>query len=109
MSTLASELGVKVTVGGVGDTVYPPIPPSPAPSEEPEPQLSIATANSYTPLKGDEIRLLILNPGSSDEPIGWFLETCSVAEAKCLAALMSGGLTRRGGGVASSWMAIRRA
>jgi hypothetical protein len=41
----------------------------------------------YTPLTRDEIRLLILNPGSSDEPISCFLENYSVAKPKRFAAL----------------------
>ncbi len=82
---LADKLGVKVTLGNQGDAVYPPIPPSPSPSEESEPGVDMAPI--YTALKRDEIRLLILNPGSGDEPINCFLENFPVAKPKPFAAL----------------------
>jgi len=82
---LASKLGAKVTLGNMGDVVYPPVPPSPAPSEEWEPGAEMA--HIYTPLKHDEIRLLVLNPGSGDEPISCFLEDYPVVKPKAFAAL----------------------
>ena len=82
---LADKLGVKVTLGNQGDAIYPPIPPSPSPSEESEPSADMAPI--YTPLKRNEIRLLILNPGNKDEPINCFLENFPVAKPKPFAAL----------------------
>ncbi|KAK1749907.1 heterokaryon incompatibility protein-domain-containing protein [Echria macrotheca] len=82
---LASQLGVKVNLGNMGDTVYPPVPASPSLSEESD--LGADWVHIYTPIKRDEIRLLILNPGSGDEPISCFLENYPVAKPKRFAAL----------------------
>lgn len=41
----------------------------------------------YRPLKPDEVRLLVLNPGLPDEPIQCFLETYTVNQAKAYDAL----------------------
>ncbi len=82
---VASELRAKVVIGARGDTIYPPVPPSPARSEVSDRSSEMTLI--YTPLKQDEIRLLILNPGSGGEPISCFLENYAVAKPKRFAAL----------------------
>lgn len=82
---LASKLGVKVKVEGLNDTIYPPILPSPSPSLEAE--SSPKLQHIYYPLKRDEIRLLVLNPGAGDEPISCFLENYAVTKPKPFSAL----------------------
>jgi len=67
-------------------TVYPRPSPSPSPSPEPEGPTS-PCRHIYRPLKRDEIRLLILNPGAPTDPITCYLEHYAVSKTKPFSAL----------------------
>ncbi|KAK5684751.1 hypothetical protein LTS10_002825 [Elasticomyces elasticus] len=103
---LAEELGSIVTtpgvdgrfgtglgLGAIGSTTLPPY--RGADSSDADSSTSSAADSSslsqsqhgYRPLKTDEVRLLILNPGLPDDPIQCFLETYTVDQAKNYDAL----------------------
>jgi len=76
----------------VGSITFPPYrgPDSDSDSEissDKDLSSSSQAQHEYRPLKPDEVRLLVLNPGLPDEPIRCFLETYTVNQAKAYDAL----------------------
>jgi hypothetical protein len=79
-----SQLGIQV-----GYTAYPSLPTADCDSE-PElysTEYGAERQHVYLPLKTDEIRLLVLNAGATEDPIECYLEHCSVGRAKRFLAL----------------------
>jgi hypothetical protein len=71
-----------------GNMTLPPIQYSdPESDAESEPEDHDERQHFYRPLKRDEIRLLVLNPGTEDEPIECYLEHYPVGSAKPYLAL----------------------
>ena len=99
MESLAELLGVTVTnitsdTGNDGfqmqaqDTTLPPIVYSDADSDsDGDEKIKPRRGHSYRPLKSNEIRLLILNPGKREDPIECYLEHYGVSSAKSYHAL----------------------
>ncbi|KAK0620818.1 heterokaryon incompatibility protein-domain-containing protein [Immersiella caudata] len=75
--------GLQMTAGTL---THPPLSASPPPSPGPE-SSPIDRVHKYRRLQDDEIRLLILNPGSEDEPISCFLEHSHISKTKPYHAL----------------------
>jgi len=71
----------------VSSTTFPPLPAEVSDSDADPGAKAGDPPHIYRPLRPDDIRLLILNPGTDDEPIECYLEQWSLSKVKPFLAL----------------------